>query len=155
MVPKSILQVALELDSEHLPEELLCHVHPIFRMIRDVVKTYVSIETQIGREKRYSVLMVNATTSHDAILEQYLDVAMKLISRDYDHKPWNYSNLFEKHIHPWKNYAVGFKTHRFERFVDTCAYAVHHHDDLESFLDKYENVTNTLACIIRYIPLSL
>ena len=114
-----------------------------------MVKTFVAVENQIGKEKLYSSLMVSATTSHDAILEQYLDVAMKLISKDYDHKPWNYSALFEKHIHPWTNYAVGFKTHQFERFVDTCAYAVHHRNDLESFLDKYEIVTNTLACIIR------
>ena len=50
---------------------------------------------------------------------------------------------------PKKNYAVGFKTQRFDRFVATAAFTVHHHKHLQSFLDKYENVTNTLACIVR------
>ena len=91
--------------------------------------------------------MVNATTTHNAVLEQYIDVAMRLISRDYNHKQWNYSSLFEKHISPQKNYAVGFKTQRFDRFVAAASFTVH--KNLQSFLDKYENVTNTLACIVR------
>ena len=48
---------------------------------------------------------------------------------------------------PQKNYAVGFKTQRFDRFVTVASFTVH--KNLQSFLDKYENVTNTLACIVR------
>ena len=74
---------------------------------------------------------------------------MRFVSHDFDHKQWNYSKQFDKHIHPKKNYAVQLCKQRFNRLVLASAICVHHHDDIRSFLDKYENVTNSLACIVR------
>ena len=42
-----------------------------------------------------------------------------------------------------------FKKERFNRFVYACACAVYPVKDLWTFLDKYEHVTNNLACVLR------
>ena len=88
--------------------------------------------------------MVNATTTHATVIEQFLDIMMYFISKDFDHKPWNYSKQFATHIAPKKNEALQLKKERFNK----CACAVYHVEDMWSFLDTYEPVTDTLACVL-------
>ena len=76
---------------------------------------------------------------------------MRFISHDFDHKMWNYSNQFDRHILPDKNYAVQLSKQRFNGLVLASAICIHHEENVRTFLDKYENVTNSLACIIRYV----
>ena len=49
------------------------------------------------------------------------------------------------HITPKKNMSVSLKDERFNRLLLTC----HVCDDVASFLDKFQHVTNQLACIVR------
>ena len=142
-------KVCLDLGIDHIPEELLCSTHPVLMFNREIVNVFSQIEKQIGREKLYSSVLVECTTSHDTVLEQYIDVFVRFISKEFSQKPWNYYKMFCKHIHPRKNFAKAFQKQRFNRFVYACALVVHHYDDVRSFLDKYEHVTNSLACIIR------
>ena len=53
------------------------------------------------------------------------------------------------HIAPKKNTAVQLKKERFNRFAHACTCAVSHVEDLWPFMDKYERVTNNLACVLR------
>ena len=100
-------QVSLELGTDHISEELLCNTHPALMFNREMVTRFTSIEKEIGKDKLYSSVMVNASSScHDTVLEQYIDFTMRLISSDFDHKSWNYSEQFSKHISPHKNIAV-------------------------------------------------
>ena len=57
-------------------------------MVRDMVKSLCAVEDKMGKEKLYANIMVSATTAHTAVLEQYIDVVMCLISRDFNHKQW-------------------------------------------------------------------
>ena len=41
------------------------------------------------------------------------------------------------------------KKERFNRLVYAAAVTIHHGEDILSFLDKFEHVTNSLACIVR------
>ena len=36
-------KVSDHLDSAHVPKELICHVHPVFRMVRDMIKTLCAV----------------------------------------------------------------------------------------------------------------
>ena len=141
--------VALDIGSDHIPPQLFCHVHPVLMFSRKMMEVIEDIEKAMGPEKIYSALLVNATTHHGSVHEQFIDCTMKFISKDYNHKPWNKSNHFDRHINPKINRAKGFRTERFNRYVYCCLAALHHSEDLEDYLLKYDTVTNTLACIIR------
>ena len=79
--------------------------------------------------------MVNATTTHDTVTKQFLDIMMCFISKDFDHKLWNYAEQFGTHIAPKKNEAVLLKKERINRFAYACACAVYHVGDLWNFMD--------------------
>ena len=54
------------------------------------------------------------------------------------------------HITPKKNMSVSLKDERFNRLLLTCAVTLHFDDvNVASFLDKFQHVTNQLACIVR------
>ncbi|KAK6168680.1 hypothetical protein SNE40_019871 [Patella caerulea] len=141
--------VAEKVDSEHNPAHLFCNVHPSLMFNRVVTKQWAEIEDTIGRDKIYSSFLVNATTNSSSVTEQALDCITRLINHDFDHKPWNKSNEFDSHIAPKKNKSVSLKDERFNRLTLTCAVAVYHLDDVSDFLEKFEHVTNQLACIVR------
>ena len=141
--------VAEELGSEHIPDHLLCHTHPALMFNRKIVDVCSKIEKEIGPEKIYSSFLVNATTSHDSVLEQYIDCMVRLVSSDYNHKSWNKSREFEIFISEEKNKAKALKKERFNRFVYLSAVVLHHQDQIQEFLSTYDTITNTLACIER------
>ena len=116
---------------------------------RKMVDLFSKIEKEIGPDKIYSTCLVNATISHESVTEQFIDCATRLISHDFDHKAWNKATEFDLHIEPRKNLAVSLKKERFNRFVYLCAVTLHHEADLREFLQKYDTITNTLACIVR------
>jgi len=141
--------VADILESEHKPDHLFCNVHPTLMFNRIITKQWSEIENALGRDKIYSNFFVNATTATTSVTEQALDCMMRLINHDFDHKPWNKSIEFDVHIFPKPNKSVSLKKERINRLTLTCAISLYHLDDIISFLQKYEHVTNQLACIVR------
>ena len=113
-----------------------------------IVKHWSQLEHAIGRNI-YTNFLVNATTNASSVTEQALDCITRLINRDFDHKPWNKSEEFNMHIAPKKNLSVSLKDERFNRLPLICAVTLYHFDDVVSFLDKFQHVTNQLACIVR------
>ena len=141
--------VAAELGTEHIPIHLLCHTHPALMFNRKIVDVCSKIEKEIGPDKIYSAFLVNATTSHDSVLEQYIDCTVRLVSSDFNHKSWNKSREFDIFLGEEKNKAKALKKERFNRFVYMSAVVLHHQDEVQEFLAKFDTITNTLACIVR------
>ena len=141
--------LAEQLNSEKVPAHLFCNVHPSLMFNRVLVKHWARIENVIGRDKIYSNFLVNATTNASSVTEQALDCTTRLINHDFDHKPWNKSSEFDVHISPKQNKSVSLKDERFNRLTLTCAITLFHFNDVSTFLEKYEHVTNQLACIVR------
>lgn len=141
--------VAERLESEHIPDHLYCNVHPTLMFNRVITKQWAEVENTLGRDKIYSNFLVNATTTATSVTEQALDCMTRLINHDFDHKPWNKSREFDLHIAPRPNKSVSLKDEHFNRLTLTCAVCLYHVDDVMSFLQKYEHVTNQLACIVR------
>ncbi|KAL5481469.1 hypothetical protein EMCRGX_G021634 [Ephydatia muelleri] len=115
---------------------------------RVIVKHWSQLEHAIGRDKIYANFLVNATTTASSVTEQALDCITRLINHDFDHKPWNKSQEFDMDITPKKNMSVSLKDEQFNRLPLTCAVTLYHFDDVASFLDKFQHVTNQLACIL-------
>ena len=59
-------------------EELECATHPSMMFNREIVKGCGELEAAIGKEKLYSSVLVNSTTTHDTEFEQFLDAIMRL-----------------------------------------------------------------------------
>jgi hypothetical protein len=45
--------------------------------------------------------------------------------------------------------AKELKKERFNRFVFLAAVVLHHEGQVQEFLQQYDTITNTLACIVR------
>ena len=97
---------------------------------RAIIDVFQTIESVAGKDKLYAKVMLNATTTHDTVTKQFLDIMMCFISKGFDHKPWNYAEQFGTHIAPKENEAVQLKKERFNRFAYVCACAVYHVEDL-------------------------
>lgn len=100
-------------------------------------------------EKISSKFLVTATTQHNSITEQFIHCVTNPFSPDFNHKTCNLSAQFSIHMAHKKNLAVGFRKERFNRFVYLCAVILYLDPFIWSFLTKYEQVTNILACIVR------
>lgn len=142
-------KVTEKLDADSTPEHLFCNVHPSLMFNRVLTKHWTSIEVTIGRDKIFSNFLVNSNNTSDGVIVQGLDCLTRLINHDFDHKPWNKAAEFDMHIAPKKNKSFSLKDERFDRLTLCCAVGVHHYDDANEFLQKYEHVTNQLACIVR------
>ena len=110
-------QVSVDLETDHVPDELLCSTHPVLMFDRAIIDVFQTTESAVEKDKLYAEVMVNAITTHDTVTEQFLDIMMRFISKDFDHKPWNYAEQFGAYIAPKKNEAVQFKMERFNRFA--------------------------------------
>ena len=77
------LQVCLlppERSQDHyIPDQLLCHTHLVLMFSRVMVSLFARIEKEIGPDKIYSSFLVNATTSHASVTEQFIDCFTRLI----------------------------------------------------------------------------
>ena len=132
--------VATELGSDHIPVHLLCHTHPVLMFNRKIVDMCSKIEKEIGPDKIYSSFLVNATTSHDSVLEQYIDCVVRLVSSDFNHKSWNKSREFDIYLGEERNKAKALKKERFNRFVYLSAVLLHHQDQVQEFLARYDTI---------------
>ena len=141
--------LAKTLESEHIPNHLFCNVHPTLMFNRIITKQWAEIENTLGRDKIYSNFLVNATKIGTCVTEQAHDCMTRLINHDFDHKPWNQAHEFDIHIAPRPNKSVSLRHERFNRLTLICAISLYHLEDVASFLQKYEHVTNQLACIVR------
>ena len=138
-----------ELHSPHLPKHLLCHVHPVFAFLRQLDGVFKEIEATIGRDKIFANFNVTPNESQESVMSQFLDCSVRLVSHDFDHKPWNKAEEFDLFIAPKANTSIRMASERFTRYPFVCAAVLHHDSDIDGFLNKYDHVTNNLACIVR------
>ena len=141
--------LSVELQSSHSPKHLLCHVHPVFGFLRSMEAVFKDVEDAIGREKIFANFNVTPNESQESIMSQFLDCSIRLISHDFDHKPWNKADEFDLYIAPKSNTSVRMASERFTRYPFCCATVLHHDTEINGFLIKYDHVTNQLACIVR------
>ena len=147
MEVEKLLAEQLEV-TEHVPRHLLCHVHPVFMFLRELDAVFKMIEQKIGHDKIFASFNLTPN-SQESIITQFLDCSMRLISHDFDHKPWNKADEFDIFIAPKGNISIKLASERFTRYTYLCAATLHHDKDICAFLRKFDHISNNLACIVR------
>ena len=116
---------------------------------RTMTDLFTTLDTTLGPEKVFAGFQVSMAEIHSLVLENWLEVSLRLVSPDFDHKPWNYSGAFSLFIAPQKNLGKRLQKVRYNAFPFSCGLALHLDSPICAFLAKYSNITNTLACIVR------
>ena len=84
-----------------------------------------------------------------SVVEQSMDYVTRLVTHDFDHKAWNYAKEFDRFILPLKNPAKRLQKERFNSFVYTAMVTLWLDQNVSRFLNRFTNITNNLACIVR------
>lgn len=79
--------VSEALAVEHQPDHLLCQTHPSLMFSRTMTELFTNLETTIGPDKVFAGLQVIMAEIHNSVLENWLEVTLRLVSPDFDHKP--------------------------------------------------------------------
>ena len=70
-------QVLIDLGTDHVPDELLCSTQPVLTLNRAIIDVLPTIESAVGKDKLYAKVRVNATTTHDTVNQQFLDIMIR------------------------------------------------------------------------------
>ena len=65
--------VAMDLNVDHVPQHLFSQTRPCLMFNRKLVEVVRDVENHLGTDKICSSFLVNATTQHATVFEQYLD----------------------------------------------------------------------------------
>lgn len=116
--------VAEKLESEHVPGQLLCQVHPCMMFSRELEKVWKEIDTTIGPNKIFAHFNVSLSDQNDSVTQQWLNCLLRLVSHDFDHKSWNKACEFDLFLAPAVNPAKRLIKERFNSLVYSCAVAL-------------------------------
>ena len=131
--------LAAKLNSSHVPKRLLCNTHPVFMFTRTLDSVFKTIKASIGREKIFASFNLTPE-SQESVMSQFLDCCVRLISHDFDHKPWNCADEFDIFIGEKKNTSIRMASERFTRYNYVCAAVLHHDADICAFLRKFDHI---------------
>ena len=141
--------VAGKLNVEHTPSHLLCQTHPSLMFNRVMTSVFKDIDTAIGSEKIFAAFAVSLGEQATSVTEIAIDCTLRLVSHDFDSKPWNKASDFDLFIAPKKNNSKRLQQERFNSFVYCCAVFLNLDKDVTAFLEFYPHITNQLACVVR------
>ena len=116
--------VAEKLESDHVPGQLLCQVHPCMMFSRELEKVWKEIDTTIGPNKIFAHFNVSLSDQNDSVTQQWLNCLLRLVSHDFDHKSWNKACEFDLFLAPAVNPAKRLIKERFNSLVYSCAVAL-------------------------------
>ena len=142
-------KVAEALGTDHVPSHLLCQVHPACMFTRQLQKLCKQVDTTIGPSKIFSVFAVSLSDVQESVVEQWMDCLTRLVTHDFDHKSWNYSEQFDIFIAPLKNPAKRLQKERFNSLNYTAMISLFLDKHVSDYLNKFTNIITSLACIVH------
>ena len=141
--------VSESLDVDHLPSHLLCNVHPSLMFVREMLKLFVEIDSTLTPDKIYAGFAITITDTQISVMQNCIDCTLRLVSRDFNHKSWNKSEEFELFMAPDQIKIKRLQMERFNSLVYSAATFLLVDPHVTAFLDKFEHITNQLACLVR------
>ena len=141
--------VSKTLEVDHLPFHLLCNVHPTLMFVREALKLCVEIDSTLTPDKIYAGFAITITDQQISVFQNCVDCTLRLVSRDFNHKAWNKAEDFELFLAPRKIQIKRLQMERFNSLVYSAATFLLVDPHVTAFLDKYEHITNQLACLVR------
>ena len=141
--------VSESLDVDQLPSHLLCNVHPSLMFVRETLKLFVEIDSTLTPDKIYAGFAITITDTQISVMQNCIDCTLRLVSRDFNHKAWNKAEEFELFMAPNQIKIKRLQMERFNSLVYSAATFLLVDPHVTDFLDKYEHITNQLACLVR------
>ena len=141
--------VADTLETEHIPSHLLCNVHPSLMFGREILGLFVEIDTTLTPDKIYAGFAIMISDTQLSVFQNCVDCTLRLVSRDYNHKAWNKAEEFELFMAPQSIQIKRLQMERFNSLVFSAATFLRVDTHVTAFLDKFEHITNQLACLVR------
>ena len=142
--------IAEKLGVTHQPGQVYCNIHPVLMFDEKMKSVWESIEKQIGSEKLFPSLSHTNLDLYTLVVSvQCLDALMGLVSPDKSNMSWNRFFDFNRYLDPRQNHAFSLKDRRFGKLPAVCLVALHHFDDLMSYLNSVPDCRNQLACLCR------
>ena len=144
-----IESVCAELETESVPDSLVCHVHPLMMFQRKGKAVFQESHDAFGTNTIKDCFVTEVDFRHESFIYKAIGCLCSFVNSDYSAKPWNRQQHFDVFISPKKNEPLSRKDNRFDRVFDCCLHILHHLDDIKLYLDTYNNVLNGIAIIDR------
>ena len=127
-----------DMDSNHVPHHLKCVLHTALGFTETEIKVVSSLEQTIGPDKLYGT-----ANCHDSsnVSKSTVMAILKLISPQYQHKPYNLKSEFDATLSDGtrKNDSFSLRSHRFGALEKASAVVIYHWDDVLNLCDRVEN----------------
>ena len=107
------------------------------------------VDIAIGPAKIFFNFAVGISEVNESVLEQWMDCMTRLVTHDFDHKSWNYADQFDTFLFPEKNPAKRLQKERFNSLNYTAMVVLWLYKYGTKFLERFTNITNNPACILR------
>ena len=138
-----------QLQVESVPPALLCNVHPLMMFQNKQKQLCQQIQDALGKRKIKDCFLVDVEFQSESFVVKAIKRLSNFINKDSSSKPWNRSDHFSDFIKPKENMLISLKDHRFNRLNDCCLTILYHLDDIASYLEKFNNITNGIAILDR------
>jgi len=144
-----IEKVCHELEVSVVPKTLLCNIHPLMLFQSKLKEFFDDIQQSFGARKLDDCFTVDIDFKDENFVLKSIKCLTNFINKENSAKPWNRYCHFTQFIAPKKNESVELKDHRFNRINDCCLALLYHIDDIAHYLQKFENITNSMAILDR------
>ena len=144
-----IQKVCEDFESLHVPNSLVCNIHPLMMFQRQVKKVFQIIHDAIGNAKIKECFLVDVEFHYESFIVKAITCLSSFINKDFSAKPWKRQSHFESFISPKKNESLSLKDHRFNRLFECCTSVLYHLDDIKSYLDQFQNIINGVSILNR------
>ena len=144
-----IEDVCAELQTDSVPDSLVCHVHPMMIFQRKIKAVWQEIHEAFGAYTIKECFLTNVDFRNESFVYKVITCLCSFINNDYSSKPWNRQQHFDVFISPKKNKFLSLKDHHFNRVFDCYINILYHLDDIKLYLDKYSNILNIVAILDR------
>ena len=110
-----IEEVCAELQTDSVPDSLVCHVHPMMMFQRTIKAVWQEIHDAFGANTIKECFLTNVDFRNESFLYKAIIFLCSFINIGYSSKPWNCQQRFDVFISPKKNESLSLKDHCFNR----------------------------------------
>ena len=136
------------------PAQLFCGTHMTLGFSEAMNKILAVVERDMTLEAILDNFMVDLDfeSKHGSVAGQACDVILRLVAPEFHHKTWNYYKDFLNYLKD-NSAELGlfaYKDQRFGCLSRAAAVILYIKSYLDQWLEKNSNITNRLACLVRY-----
>ena len=95
-----IQDVRDELETDSIPDSLICHIHPMMMFQRKVKAVWQEIHDAFGTNSIKDCFITDVDFRNESFICKALACLSSFINKDFSSKPWNLQEHFDAFISP-------------------------------------------------------